>query len=112
MKEYLFLFRGGGNGGIQFAPEQMQQWVEWIAEMQQRGQLIHAQPLDNTGKHIWRSGKILNERPFNQEDRSVEGFLVCHADNYETATEIAMGCPVLQFEDGNVEIREVQEIKL
>jgi len=111
MKEYLFLFRGGKTP-IHPDKEQIQQWVKWISDLQRRRLLINAQPLNETGKRLTGSGNIIHDGPFRHNDEQVEGFLLCRADSYEMAVQIGRDCPVLLYEEGNIEIREVQEIKL
>jgi hypothetical protein len=40
----------------------------------------------------------------------VAGYLMCTADSFDEAVEISKGCPILEFEDGNVEVREIQQL--
>ncbi len=42
----------------------------------------------------------------------VGGYLICKAGNYDEAVEISKGCPILEFDDGTVEVREIQELKM
>jgi hypothetical protein len=42
----------------------------------------------------------------------VRGYLMCKANDYAAAIEIAKSCPILVFDDGKVEIREIQEMKM
>jgi hypothetical protein len=37
---------------------------------------------------------------------------MCKAENYEEAVQISQGCPILEFDDGIVEVREIQELKM
>jgi len=34
------------------------------------------------------------------------------ADSYDEAVNIAKGCPILEFDDGIVEVRVIQELKM
>jgi hypothetical protein len=116
MKEYLLLFRGGDGRNLQQSPEKwqahMQKWMQWMGELTEQGKFVGAQPLNATGKHITGSQKIVTDGPFMEGKEMVGGYLKCKADTYEQAVEIAKGCPILEFEDGNVEVREVQELKM
>ncbi len=116
MKEYLFLFRGGDSRTVQRSPEQwqahMQKWMEWMGGLQQKEQLVTAQPLSQSGKQITGSKKTVSDGPFIEGKEMVGGYLVCKANNYNAAIEIAKGCPILEFDDGKVEVREVQEMKI
>jgi hypothetical protein len=116
MKEYLFLFRGGDGATLQQSPEKwqahMQQWMQWMGGLQQKGQLVSAQPLNQTGKQITGKSKTVTDGAFIEGKEMVGGYLMCKADSYDGAIEIAKGCPILEFDDGKVEVREIQEMKM
>jgi len=80
--------------------------------LQQKGQLVSAQPLSQSGKQITGSKKTITDGPFMEGKEMVGGYLMCKADNFDAAVEIAKGCPILEFEDGKVEVREIQELKI
>jgi hypothetical protein len=114
IKEYLFLFRGGDGKQLQQSPElwqqHMQKWMQWMAELSANGKFIGAQPLNETGKKISGSGKLISDGPFMDGKEMVGGYLMCKATNYEEAIDIAKECPILEFDDGVVEIREIQQL--
>ena len=117
MKEYLFLFRGGdGRAEMQQSPEaaqaHMQKWMEWMGWLSEQGKFGGAQPLISTGKQVKGTKKVVTDGPFMEGKEMVGGYLVCKADTYEEAVEMAKGCPILEFEDGIVEVREIQELKM
>jgi len=112
MKEFLFLFRGGDGPEVQHYPEKweahMQKWMKWMNELVSKNQFVSAQPLADTGRKITGTKKIVSDGPYLEGKEIVGGYLVCVAENYEAAVEMAKGCPILEFEDGVVEIREVK----
>ncbi len=114
MKEYLFLFRGGHQELEHKSPEQaqqhMQKWVEWMRELQKKGSLLNAQPLDHSGRKITGSKKIVTDGAFMEGKEMVGGYLMCKADHYDAAIEMGMNCPLLDFDSGIVEIREIKEM--
>ena len=116
MKEYLFLFRGGDGATIRKSPDKwqahMQKWMQWMGGLQAKGQLINAQPLSQTGKLITGTSKIITDGPFVEGKEMVGGYLMCKADSYDNAVEIAKDCPILEFEDGKVEVREIMEMQM
>jgi hypothetical protein len=116
MKEYLFLFRGGDGATLQQSPDKwqahMQKWMEWMGGLQQKDQLVSAQPLSRSGKQITGVNKTITDGPFIEGKEMVGGYLMCKAGDYDSAVEIAKGCPILEFEDGKVEVREIQEMKI
>jgi len=116
MKDYLLLFRGGDGRTLQQSPEKwqvhMQKWMQWMSELTQQGKLIGAQPLNQTGRQITGSKKAVTDGPFMEGKEMVGGYLMCKAGTYDEAVEIAKGCPILEFDDGTVEVREIQEMKM
>lgn len=115
MKEFLFLFRGGDGREVQHSPEKwqahMQKWMEWMGLLAQKNQFVSAQPLADTGMIVSSTKKIVSDGPYLEGKEMVGGYLVCAAEDYNAAVEIAKGCPILEFDDGIVEIREVKESK-
>jgi len=116
MKEYLLLFRGGDGSTLQQSPEKwqahMQKWMAWISALTEQGKFGGAQPLKPEGKVIKGSQKTVTDGPFMEGKEMVGGYLMCKTDTYDAAVEIAKGCPILEFDDGIVEVREIQELKM
>lgn len=56
--------------------------------------------------------KIVTDGPFIEGKEMVGGYLMCKADNYDEALELAKGCPILEFEDGKVEVREIMSMSM
>jgi hypothetical protein len=116
MKEYLFLFRGGDGATLRQSPEKWQQhmerWMLWMGEMTQQGKFVGAQPLDTSGRLVTGNRKVVSDGQFAEGKEMVGGYLICKADTYDSAVNLAKGCPILEFEDGQVEVREIQELKM
>jgi hypothetical protein len=79
-----------------------------MGDLATKKQFVSAQPLTATGKMISGTKKIISDGPYLEGKEFVGGYLVCLAENYEAAVAIAKSCPILEFEDGVVEIREVK----
>ncbi len=77
-------------------------------ELRAQGKVIGAQPLTDSGKVVKGSRKVVTDGPFMEGKEMVGGYLACHAENYDEAIAISRGCPILEFEDGIVEVREIQ----
>jgi hypothetical protein len=116
MKEFLFLFRGGDARNLQQSPEKwqqhMQKWMQWMGDLSNKGKMLGAQPLDTSGKVVTGNKKVVSDGPFMEGKEMVAGYLMCKAGNYDEAVEISKGCPILEFDDGIVEVREIQELKM
>lgn len=116
MKDFLFLFRGGDTNTLQESPEKwqahMQKWMQWMGDLSKNGKLIGAQPLATSGKVVTGSKKVVSDGPFMEGKEMVGGYLMCKATSYDEAVQISNGCPIQEFEDGKVEIREIQELQM
>ena len=116
MKDYLLLFRGGDGAELQKSPEawqaHMQKWMQWMGGLQQQGKLTGGQPLDTTGKQISGTKKLVTDGPFIEGKEFVGGYLMIKAGNLDEATELSKDCPILEFDNGHVEVREIKELKM
>jgi hypothetical protein len=116
MKEYLLLFRGGDAQTMQKDSDKwdahMKRWMEWMGDMTAKGKFVGAQPLGQSGKQVTGSSKVVSDGPFIEGKEMVGGYLMCKAENYDDAVNIAKGCPILEFDDGKVEVREIQELTM
>ena len=83
-----------------------------MGDLTQQGKFIGAQPLNQTGKQVTGNKKVVTDGPFIEGKEMVGGYLMCKAGTYDEAIEIAKGCPILEFDDGIVEVREIQELKM
>ena len=114
MKEYLFLFRGGEAKAMQQSPEKWQEhmgiWREWMGEMAKQGRFVGAQPLDQGGRAVQGTAKAVTDGPFMEGKEMVGGYLICKAASYEEAIGMAKGCPILAFDSGSVEVRELMQM--
>ena len=116
MKEYLLLFRSGEAHMGKLSPENMQihmqKWMQWMGELGKQEKFVGAQPLAKTGKTIRGDKKVVSDGPFMEGKEIIGGYLICKANTYDEAVEIANGCPLLEFDDGIVEVREIHELKM
>ncbi len=116
MKEYLFIFRGGDAIHASQSPEayqaHMEKWMKWMGGLAEQGKLGGAQPLQGTGKQVSGTKKMVTDGPFMEGKEMVGGYLICKVETYDEAVEVAKGCPILEYETGNVEVREIQQLQM
>lgn len=116
MSEFLLLFRGGKSGMAAQSPEQaqahMQAWVQWMGGLAAQGLLVSAEPLDSSGKTIAGTDKVVTDGPFLEGKEMVGGYMLLKADSMDAATTHAKGCPILEFADGNVEVRAINKLMM
>jgi hypothetical protein len=116
MSEFLLIFRGGQLAEGNASPEQMQahmqKWIQWMEGLGKQGKLVGSQPLEPNGKKIQGKKKVVTDGPFMEGKEMVGGYLVCKAADLNEATEIAKGCPILEFDSGNVEVRPIHLMQM
>ena len=114
MKEYLLLFRGGDGRTLQQSPEKwqqhMQRWASWMGDLAQKGKFVGAQPLGAGGKLVSGTKKIVTDGPYIEGKELIGGYLICKVESFDEAVSIANDCPILEFDSGTVEVREITEM--
>ena len=115
MADFLLIFRGGGSGELKAqSPEKwqahMEKWAQWMGKLNEEGKFGGAQPLKKHGKVIKGTGKTETDGPFMEGKEMVGGYLICKHVEYDEAVEISKGCPILLFDNGIVEVREISDM--
>jgi hypothetical protein len=113
MSEFTYLFRGRA---IPSSPEERQQhlgkWVAWFKDLGAQGKLKDpGHPLEDAGKVVTGSKKMIKDGPFAEAKDVVAGYIIVHAQDLAHATELAKGCPILEV-GGSVEVRPVQILNM
>jgi hypothetical protein len=116
MKEYLLLFRGGEAAAMQNTPElwqaHMTRWANWMRTLAQEQKFVSGRPLDYQGKSMVGTKKMVTDGPYAEGKEIVGGYIIALANTYEEALDIANGCPILEFDNGSVEIRELRDMAM
>ncbi|MCE7040309.1 YciI family protein [Dyadobacter sp. CY312] len=109
MNEFLLIFRRDfTTKEEQPSPEVLQTslkaWQDWFGSLAAQNKL--ARPLqrwDGEGRIVKPNSAVING-PYAEIKESIGGMIVVTAADYDEASEIAKGCPILKL-GGNVEIR-------
>jgi len=114
MTKYLYLFRGGDGRMAELSPEEqqkhMQEWRDWMQGLAEKGQLIDGLPLHGDGKQVSKNGTVVTDGPFAEGAELVGGYLMVKANSLDEATEMSKGCPMLEFDEGHIEIRQIMDM--
>ncbi|MEJ1237194.1 YciI family protein [Chryseolinea sp. T2] len=109
MNEYLLIIhRDLINKESAPSPQQMQDLIkpfqEWIGGIAAQNKLV-APPkrLDTSGRVV--KGNVVTDGPYAEVKESVGGLIIVRANSYEEASDIAKGCPILNW-GASVEIRQ------
>ena len=113
MSEFVFLFRADQTdqrkamGTPARAQESMRTWLDWMGVLKAKGHLKDpGQPLDTGGKVVRGANKLITDGPYVENKDLVLGFMIIEARDLAQATELSLGCPMLDG-SGSVEIRPV-----
>ncbi|MBQ4822617.1 YciI family protein [Aquimarina sp. MMG016] len=110
MKQFMLLFKGGDELWDSKSPEEqethMQHWIEWIDEIAKKEQYLGGERLYPGGNTVLPGGTKVTDRPLTEAKELVGGYIIVKANTLDEATQMAKGCPGLQWES-SVEVREV-----
>jgi hypothetical protein len=116
MEKFMLLFRGGEHHASnaqesQAAADNMQEWMNWMGDLGQKGILVGAEPLQPTGKQVTGKNKTVTDGPYEEANETVGGYLIVNAKDIDEAVEISKGCPIFN-ENGKVEVRPLQKMQM
>jgi hypothetical protein len=116
MGRYALLLSGSDldkrTGNPELAPRIYERYASWLKEIHARGRKAEPHKLrDQAGVRLSVRGGQVVEGPFMETKEAVGGLILLEADSLEEAIEIARGCPVLQLQNGTVEVRVVEEAR-
>ena len=111
MAKFMYLFRSNPTAYRSMSPEQMQQtmkkWMDWKDTLQRDGHVQQlGERLDAAGKVVRGKSKTVTDGPYVETKVLVLGYLIIEARDLAQATELSLGCPMLDG-SGSVEIRPV-----
>lgn len=112
MKEYVLLFHMDIlTKEVQPTKEQMevymQQWMQWINDIDEKGQLALGGNYLNYNGKVVRANNVVTDEPYVSNKESVAGYIIIHAKDMDNALVIAQKCPILKGEGTSVEVREI-----
>jgi hypothetical protein len=111
MNTYMLIFRGGDEAAYRLSPEQLQEnlakWGAWMGGLAASGALASGEALQRGGKVVRGTAKSVTDGAFAEGKEVIGGYVLVKAANYDAAVEHAKGCPVLSFDEGTVEVREL-----
>jgi hypothetical protein len=77
--------------------EAMKPYQEWIAGIAASHKLVGMpQRWDTSGRVISKAGPV-HHGPFAEKHSSIGGLFLIKAKDYDEASEIAKGCPIIQY---------------
>jgi hypothetical protein len=111
MKEFVLIFRMDiltpeAQPTAEQMKEYMKDWMEWINDISNQGQLAEGgNHLSDSGTVIRSNNRVVSE-PYIVNNESISGYLLIQVNDMNDAIRMAQKCPILQGEGTSVEIRE------
>lgn len=101
------LDKRGGNP--EFGGVMLERYGAWVRSLAEAGRLQQTYKLyDQSGARLSiRGGEVL-EGPFIETKDAIGGAIVIEADSLEQATALARESPVLDLQNGYVEVRPIE----
>ncbi len=116
MEKFMFLFRGGENhahnaNDSKAAMDNMQEWMNWMKDLGEKGAFVGTDPLQPTGKQVTGTNKVVTDGPYIEAKEMVGGYLIVSAKDIDEAVELSKGCPIFK-ENGKLEVRPIQKMEM
>jgi hypothetical protein len=101
MKNFVLLYRGGGIPKNEKEGQKvMKAWGDWFTKL---GSVVV-----NAGNPFGAAVTVAKTRTKNGAGRRpINGYSIVIAEDIKAATKLTKGCPILKWEDGEVEVHEV-----
>jgi hypothetical protein len=113
MTKYMLILGGAdldkrsGNPG--FAPQMLERYSAWLRSLVEQQRLVSSNKLfDHTGARLTVRGGEVVDGPFVETKDAIGGIFLIEAESLQEATRLARDCPVLQLQNGYVEVRAVE----
>jgi hypothetical protein len=112
----MFLLGGADldkrSGNPALAAKMFDRYMNWVSLLRQNGRGVSSHKLlDQTGVRLTiRAGQVV-EGPFMETKEAVGGVFIVEAESLEEASALARECPVLDLQNGYVEVRVVEEVR-
>lgn len=116
MAKYMLLLGGADldkrGGNPDFAPKMFERYFRWMKALRESGRYVGSHKLqDQTGARLTVRGGQVVEGPFMETKEAVGGVYIVEAGSLAEAVAIAREAPILELQNGYVEVRVVEEVR-
>jgi hypothetical protein len=116
MSKYMMILGGADldkrSGNPDLSPVMLARYMEWVGELQKNGNYVGGHKLhDQGGARLTVRGGQVVEGPFIETKEAVGGIFLVEAPSLEAATNVARRCPVLDLQNGYVEVRLIEDVR-
>jgi len=116
MTKYMLLLGGADldkrSGNAALGPKMFERYSTWLRSLKESGRYLDSYKLfDQTGARLTVRGGQVVEGPFMETKEAVGGVFVIQTSSLEEAVAVARECPVLDLQNGYVEVRVVEDVR-
>jgi hypothetical protein len=116
MAKYMLILGGADldkrSGNASLSATMLTRYMSWMRSLTESGRYVTSNKLhDQTGARLTVRGGQVVEGPFIETKEAVGGVFVIEAESLEQATSIGRECPVLDLQNGYVEVRVIEEVR-
>jgi hypothetical protein len=116
MAKYMLILGGADldkrSNNRELAKPMLERYMKWMQGIRESGRYVSSQKLlDQTGARLTMRGGEIVEGPFVESKEAVGGVFVLEAPSLEEAVAEARSCPVLDLQNGYVEVRAIEEVR-
>lgn len=116
MAKYMLILGGADvdkrSSNPKLAPVMLERYMSWVRSLRDGGTYRESYKLhDQTGARLTIRGGEVVEGPFVETKEAVGGVFVIEAASLAEATALARNCPVLDLQNGYVEVRVLDEVR-
>lgn len=115
MKEFMLIYKGGDPDWMKNTSQEdmaasMERWGAWMGQLQEKDKLVSGgSPLNYSGKRVTQDG-VVTDIAASEFKELVSGYSIVKADNFDEAVSIAKECPIFNYPDISVDVREVTQM--
>ncbi|MBT0586939.1 YciI family protein [Alteromonas oceanisediminis] len=112
MNDFILLYLGGDpdwaeNSSADEMQAAMGEWEAWMNKLSEQGKLVSGgDPLHYAGKRVTADG-VTTDIAASELKELVSGYSIIKAATLDEAVDIAKTCPIMNYPDIVVEVREV-----
>jgi len=116
MAKYMLILGGADldkrSGNAALMPVMLERYMTWVRSLREAGRFVDSYKLhDQTGARLSVRGGEVVDGPFLETKEAVGGFILVDAPSLDEARRLARTCPVLDLQNGWVEVRMVEEVR-
>ncbi len=116
MNEFMLIYKGGDSKWMENTSKEemaasMERWGAWMAMLEEKKKLVSGgSPLEFEGKRITDGGALVTDISASELKELVTGYSIVLANDMEEAIAIARECPIFNYPDITVEVRQIANI--